>query len=392
MRFWMILAVFWLNFLPSTMADEFHELVGNSDSEEEFEGFVDIDFDDLEVQEIDVNDIDLDENEVNEIIQEIDQEFHDPKYQAYECDWLKNFDEHSGPRHIDDDATASEIFLSIFDNEIISLLVEETNAYYHQYVRKAGGLDNIKPNARARKWTDVTNAEMKAFIGILLYIGLVRLPNYESYWNNDDLLSLKGLTQIMPRDRFLNLLAFFHTANNDNEPPRDSPNFQPTYKFHKLSQLLLERWQRYYYPSREISVDETLIPFKGRTKYLQYIPSKPHKWGLKVWTLADSATGYVFNWKMYTGKGDGAQGDGRGVAHKVVVDLCSPLLDNGHHLYCDNFFTSPALFHELSDRQTGACGTLRVNRIGVPREVKLAKPKKEDPPHLYRDGNKLYIS
>ena len=40
-------------------------------------------------------------------------------------------------------------------------------------------------------------------------------------------------------------------------------------------------------------MDETLIPFKGKTQILQYIPNKPYKWGLKVWTLAELKTGYV---------------------------------------------------------------------------------------------------
>ena len=29
---------------------------------------------------------------------------------------------------------------------------------------------------------------------------------------------------------------------------------------------------------------------------------KPTKWGMKAWVLADSTNGYVYNWKLYTGK------------------------------------------------------------------------------------------
>ena len=137
-----------------------------------------------------------------------------------------------------------------------------------------------------------------------------------------------------------------------------------------ISDMLIQRWQNSYRPHREISVDETLVPFKGRTKLLQYIPSKPHKWGIKTWTLADSATSFVYNWQLYTGKLPD-DGRGLGVAHRVVMSLCQPVLQKGHHLYCDNFFSSPALFHDLAEHQTGACGTLRANRIGVPAAVSI---------------------
>ena len=80
------------------------------------------------------------------------------------------------------------------------------------------------------------------------------------------------------------------------------------------------------------------------------------------------------------------------MAHKVVMDICEPILNKGHHVYCDNFFTSPALITELSDNQTGACGTLRSNRIGVSAAIKNAKPDKGDFPMVTRDGCLLYLT
>jgi hypothetical protein len=61
-----------------------------------------------------------------------------------------------------------------------------------------------------------------------------------------------------------------------------------------------------------------MISFKGRLSFLQYLLKKPHKWGMKAWVLADSASGYV-GWKLYTGK-DGDQRD-CGLADRVVLDF-----------------------------------------------------------------------
>ena len=51
-----------------------------------------------------------------------------------------------------------------------------------------------------------------------------------------------------------------------------------------------------------VTIDEQLYPFRGRCKYIQYIPSKPAKYGLKFWLLCDSSSYYIYSMEMYTGK------------------------------------------------------------------------------------------
>ena len=62
--------------------------------------------------------------------------------------------------------------------------------------------------------------------------------------------------------------------------------------------------------------------------------------------------------------------------YDLVMRLIQPYLGNGHKLFVDNYYTSPILFHDLYPQQTGACGTMRVNRKGVPAELKTTKLKK----------------
>jgi len=50
-----------------------------------------------------------------------------------------------------------------------------------------------------------------------------------------------------------------------------------------------------------VSVDETMIGFKGRLGFIQYMPKKPTKWGLKAFVLSDAHTGYMYSWHLYTG-------------------------------------------------------------------------------------------
>ena len=64
---------------------------------------------------------------------------------------------------------------------------------------------------------------------------------------------------------------------------------------------LFVNFQAHYRLSKEVSVDVAMIGFKGRLSFIQYMPKKPTKWGMKAYVLADAHTGYMYNWYLYTG-------------------------------------------------------------------------------------------
>ncbi|XP_003730885.1 piggyBac transposable element-derived protein 4-like [Strongylocentrotus purpuratus] len=111
-----------------------------------------------------------------------------------------------------------------------------------------------------------------------------------------------------------------------------------------------------------------------------------------AWSICDANTGYVQNWNISTGQ-EVLEND-RGAMHQVVMDVFAGYLNIGHHIYIymDNLFSSLSLFEELASKDTGACGTLRANRRGVPNDIKSHKPKKDDPPLVVKEGDITYIS
>ena len=84
------------------------------------------------------------------------------------------------------------------------------------------------------------------------------------------------------------------------------------------------------------------------------------KFGVKFFTLCQSKTGYCKNIIIYAGKA------GRlGKTGKIVMELVKDLSGTGHHLYMDNFYTSPVQFNLLRARGILATGTARP-RQGYP--------------------------
>ena len=103
--------------------------------------------------------------------------------------------------------------------------------------------------------------------------------------------------------------------------------------------------------------------------------------------LADSVSGYTWGWKLYTGKEADGNG-GQGLAHRVVLDLLNDqrVEGKGYLLYTDNFYSSPALFRELTERGFGACGTARKDRRGIPTFIRHTGLKKGEIVSSVDDG------
>ena len=97
----------------------------------------------------------------------------------------------------------------------------------------------------------------------------------------------------------------------------------------------VEKSQHCYLHTECVTVDEQLYPYRGRCRFIQYMPSKPEKYGLKFWLLADASSYYVSNLQMYTGK-DESRAEELGM--HVVHSLTSHLYGTGRNITCDNFF------------------------------------------------------
>ena len=116
---------------------------------------------------------------------------------------------------------------------------------------------------------------------------------YRSYWSNSWPYQSNNFRDIMSSCRFELLLKFLHLNDSRRQPARGQPGYDKLYKVRPLLEAVVRNFQANYSPSENLSINESMIGFKGRLAFLQYMPKKPQKWGMKAWVLADSANGYV---------------------------------------------------------------------------------------------------
>ncbi len=65
------------------------------------------------------------------------------------------------------------------------------------------------------------------------------------------------------------------------------------WKFLYPLDLLCPLYENTFIPDKHLAIDESVISFKGRVGFLQYLKGKPNPWGIKAFVLADSCTGYL---------------------------------------------------------------------------------------------------
>jgi len=154
-------------------------------------------------------------------------------------------------------------------------------------------------------------------------------------------------------------------------PSRSDPNYDKLWKIRPLITALEKNCRELYSPHPQLSVDESMIGTKCRLSFIQYMPAKPVKWGVKVWVLCDSVNGYICTFDVYTGKDtSGSTVHAHGLAYSIVMKLVKSYLKKGHIVYTDNYYSSPQLFEDLWKEGTYASGTVRTNRKHFPDFLK----------------------
>ena len=131
-------------------------------------------------------------------------------------------------------------------------------------------------------------------------------------------------------------------------------------KLEPLASLLRTKFKAYVVLGQDVSFDEMMVPFSGRSRHTLKMKNKPISKGFKVWALCDYR--YLWDFLLYsqTSRTVGLKKHPKlSPTHLAVLQLMQTLLYNAYQftLFCDNLFGDPKLFSLLQSLRIGACGT-----------------------------------
>ncbi|GFU95198.1 piggyBac transposable element-derived protein 4 [Trichonephila clavipes] len=270
--------------------------------------------------------------------------------------------------HLDFDVSSGKMqyYEALIDNNLIDLIVYETNRYAEQTI----GSSIPRRHSRSKKWEPTSKEEMHVFIALIILQGIVKKTTNEQYWSKIHSISTPFFSKVMSYRRFSLIYRFLHFSDNETfvTETHECPKLS---KIWPVLKYLTIRFKEVITPDRDVTIDESMMLFKGRLGWKQYMPLKRSRFGIKSYMLCESKSGYVWSLIIYTGKGTlfDEKYKHMCMSSQVVMTLMEPLLNKGHCLTTDNFYSSPELADILIQSLTDMYGTLKPRRKDVPKEL-----------------------
>ena len=261
-----------------------------------------------------------------------------------------------------------EAFNYFITPAMIDLIVLETNREARRQITQY----NIVNVEHQKVWTPVDATEVKAFIGLCLLAGAHRSHHepVRSLWSESEGQPI--YTATMSRSRFTSILKYLRFDNRATRAERQAVDKLAAFRdFWSMFQAQLPK---FYVPGTDLCVDEQLVSFRGRCGFRQYIPSKPAKYGIKIWWCCDAATSYPLTGQVYLGRQPGEERD-IGQGQRIVKDLVAPWMRSGRNVTADNFFSSVSLAEDLLQEGLTYVGTVRSNKADVPDEMRARRDR-----------------
>ena len=273
----------------------------------------------------------------------------------------------AGPHRSTQMLSISNTFKKIISVEMVDIIVRCTNrkaeATFQEY-------NNKYPEKEPRVWKRVTPQEMYAFFAILICAGCnnSNTDNINDMWKK---VSYPLYRAMMGRQRFKLLLRFIRF--DDYTTRRARAVTDKAAPITDIWNMLNANLATIYKPTEKLTIDEQLYPYRGRTKFTQYMPSKPAKYGIKVWWVCDAENGFPLKGIIYTGKIGNTRDVNQG--ERVVKELAIAYKGSGRNISMDRFFTTLPLAKFLLTWNLTVVGTLKKNKPYIPQEMKASKTR-----------------
>ena len=230
---------------------------------------------------------------------------------------------------------------SAFEKMFDSSMIEEIVKYTNMYIMRKTPLYTRERDCKLTSFT-----ELLALIGALILIGIKHAnhANVLELWNKDG-TGLLALRSIMSYKRFLFLLRSLRFDDALTRSERKETDKLAAIRF--ILDKFTVNCKNNYIMGEYVTIDEMLHSFRGRCGFIQYMPMKPAKYGLKVMACCDAKSYYTGNLEVYCRQ----QMDGPYKVSNSTLDVVKRLTDyiknENRNLTVDNWYTSYPLASDL---------------------------------------------
>lgn len=257
------------------------------------------------------------------------------------------------------------LFRHFFTDSILNAIVANTNLY--------AAIKIASKELPGRTWKLLELNELVIWYALTIYIGLHHVAPLAALWNLDKHGPVHTISKHMSVTRYEQIKRYLHVSS-----PMDKSN----HYFDKVEPLLShvrDLSKKYYTPCSNVSVDEMIVRFSGRSAHTIRMKNKPAPEGFKIFSLCDAGYTYTFFPSSRITSAPVPDVPGLTTTGSMVCHLVEqlPYTQMAFNIYLDNYFSTVKLFQYFRNKRIGACGTAR-KQAGIPKELQVEKSAKLD--------------
>ncbi|XP_020297900.1 piggyBac transposable element-derived protein 4-like [Pseudomyrmex gracilis] len=163
----------------------------------------------------------------------------------------------------------------------IKTFTEQTNLFQEQ---------NPEPDRiHMKPWTPITEDELWIMIALSINMGHVVKGQLKDYWSQDPLLYTPIYGESLSRNRYLQILRYLHFSNNEEV------SNHPLKKIKPVIDHLIKKFGNTIITGEKLCIDGSLVLWKRKLKFKQFLPLNRHRFGMKIFELADYETGFLLD-------------------------------------------------------------------------------------------------
>ncbi|XP_016360078.1 piggyBac transposable element-derived protein 4-like isoform X4 [Sinocyclocheilus anshuiensis] len=290
-----------------------------------------------------------------------------------------------GPKFLPSNCSSPlQFFQLFFPKTMMQSIVGHTNVY------------GSKCKDVGNPWLYISLKDLKSYIGLVIYTGLLKCSLLTEYWRESQYFSPSLPAHVMSYQKFVTIANTLHFSNTiedeKNYLKKGTAAYERFGKILPLYQLIREACKTHFHPFQNITIDERIVAAQPRTGLKQSMEDKSTDRGYKLFALTDCICGYTWDFLIYEGKSCASQNVG--LSYESVMALMDEnMLGSGYKLFVDKFYTSPTLFRDLLCKKFWACGPVLSTRKGFPKISvnRLSKNAPRGTMRWIRDDNLLFI-
>jgi len=206
-------------------------------------------------------------NDASDVLEEIKWENGDKlKDPSFSNNCIQNFSKSEEIIQLPEDkrSTPLKCFYLFFPDSILELIVAESKKYFE--LKEANGFikKSEKKNSTYKlyKKDGLAKSDILLYFGANIFMGINKKPEIKLHWNTGSYFSSKYLKKYITKGKYMMIKEIFHLADNQAHKGE-----HPFYKISEFMKNLSALFRKYFAPSQNLTIDESMASYKGRSEF-----------------------------------------------------------------------------------------------------------------------------